>query len=491
MTTLMFACLLLATALGCSSGGPPESDAEVPDHQLWFTKSTKESTRKYFAHYFGPSPRSADNLAPDYYTRNFLSASGEEGKHAAYGGFWRDRPLERPPISGDFRLQDAKWEISTAQAMGVDGFLVNILGLNDSSYKVYVTLVNAAVELDSRFKIVPMVDANGEAAAAATPEQWGAAMTYFIGKSSSYSLPDGRFLVASFAADKKAPSWWSDRLSAISSVNGVPVAFHAGLLNLSAIDAFAPIASFIGPWSYGADPAAIRSIWPQAAAIARASGSSWMGSVLTQNVRPSQATFDEAANSEALRASWSRVIYERADLVQAVTWNDFSEGGQLVPSVARGWGPAAMAAYYAEEWKTGVLPRILRDVVIVSHRDQPLEGASYQSRQTVLMTRKASDGATTPLRDEVEAITYLTAPAEVTVVVAGVTTSYVAPAGEHAMTFPIGTGLVSASVSRNGVEVAAVDSPFNISKTPVSQDRQYFFASSLDGTIGQHPLMTR
>lgn len=87
--------------------------------------------------------------------------------------------------------------------------------------------------------------------------------------------------------------------------------------------------------------------------------------------------------------------------------------------------------------------------------------------------------------------TYLTAPAEVRVSVGGVAqTPYTAPAGEFIKTFPNALGTVSGSLWRNGVQIASVTSPFTVTNTPVSQDRQYFFVSTLHGTAAQYyPLM--
>jgi hypothetical protein len=52
---------------------------------------------RVFAHYFSPFPISLDNKASeiDYYTRHYNAVDGEGGKHAAYGGYFRQRPLPR------------------------------------------------------------------------------------------------------------------------------------------------------------------------------------------------------------------------------------------------------------------------------------------------------------------------------------------------------------------------------------------------------------
>ena len=81
----------------------------------------KASDKLVFAHYFSPYPISIDNAdsAADYYTRNYLSPTGEGGKHAAYGGYLRDRPLPRAVTAdADWRYQDMLTEVKRANAAG-------------------------------------------------------------------------------------------------------------------------------------------------------------------------------------------------------------------------------------------------------------------------------------------------------------------------------------------------------------------------------------
>jgi hypothetical protein len=71
----------------------------------------------------------------------------------------------------------------------------------------------------------------------------------------------------------------------------------------------------------------------------------------------------------------------------------------------------------------------VRDALFLSHRNEPLDGVSYLSGQTSLMTQ-IQRFSMTPVQDRVEALTYLTAPADVTVSIGGVRYQYQAPAGE-------------------------------------------------------------
>ena len=79
------------------------------------------SGKKVFAwwHWF---MRSFDNISPpnDYYSVHFLNPLGQG--HSAYGSFIRERPLGRPPLSGDWQVQDMMAEVVAAKAAGLTGF---------------------------------------------------------------------------------------------------------------------------------------------------------------------------------------------------------------------------------------------------------------------------------------------------------------------------------------------------------------------------------
>ncbi len=81
-----------------ASASPSSSPAAGPlPFDLPAQSTLRSSAHKVFAHYFTPYPISLDNQdgASDYYARNYLTAGGESGKHAAYGGLLRDRPQPR------------------------------------------------------------------------------------------------------------------------------------------------------------------------------------------------------------------------------------------------------------------------------------------------------------------------------------------------------------------------------------------------------------
>jgi hypothetical protein len=169
-----------------------------------------------------------------------------------------------------------------------------------------------------------------------------------------------------------------------------------------------------------------------------------------------------------------------------VTWSDYSEGTSYAPGEARGYGPLIVAAYYIEKFHTGSYPRILRDEVILSHRSNLVGSGHSGARQQREMQHWWRGAPRTDPRDTVEALTFLTAPADVTVTIAGRSTTYRAPAGMHARTFPLVVGAPPAvSVERDGAVTAEVRSVIPVVGVPLRDDKQYFWFSAIRGTEGQ------
>jgi hypothetical protein len=379
--------------------------------------------------------------------------------------------------------------------MGADGFFANITETSGATWNRYLTMVDAAVALGTGFYVVPMIDTNGGTMASKSPTEIASALKYFVGKSSSY-MENGKFLVSCFYCEYFSVQRWTDIFLAMTAITGVPVTFAGILLdnNEANIRKYAPICRYLGGWMIGADPAILNSTNTQAAYApgwARSAGCGWVGTGHTQiNVPYTGHYFDEACNSRAMRASWDKIIRDNSDHVQNVTWCDFSEGGQIAPSVAKGWCQLAISAYYIQKWKYGLAPVITKDVLFLSHRDQPLTGATYQSMQTEFMTQ-VSRPVVSPLQDAVEVLTYLRDPATIHVTIGGVAqTPYTAPAGEFSRSFVNALGSHSASFSRKGVTLGSVTSPFRVTKNPMSQDRQYFFSSTLETSGQYYPMMS-
>jgi hypothetical protein len=436
------------------------------------------SSKKVFAHYFPPYPISLDNQpsSSDYYARNYLSVSGEGGKHANYGGLLRDRPAPRPVQSGDWQTKDYLTEVSQAVSAGIDGFTVNIMSIAGDNWNRALTLTRAAASSGTGFVIVPNVDANGSvgnSSATAVADK----LVEVFRSPAAYRLPDGRYVLSSFKAEGKDPSWWRGIIDRLRSAHGINVAFIAVFNNASTsnMERFRDFSYGFGNW--GARTPNTVATAPNLASTARSMGKIWMQPVAVQDVRPNGGSYAEAGNTETLRASWKKAIDDRADWVQMVTWNDYSEGTAFAVSYAHGRAFLDISAYYVHQFKTGSAPAIRSDALFVTHRIHAVNAQPLVSHR--LMQPKLEGSTQTPPRDTVEALVMLTAPARVTVTIGGKAYTFDAPAGVTARTFPLAQGTISAKVERSGSIVVSVTSPFKVVARPNVQDLQYYAVSSV------------
>ncbi|MDP9417061.1 MAG: glycoside hydrolase family 71 protein [Actinomycetota bacterium] len=479
----------LAVALPQQAESPAIPDDTRPSPGLAFAMPPRDelrsASRRVFAHYFPPLPISIDNerAATDYYTRNYLAREGEGGKHAAYGGFLRDRPLPRPPRpQRNWRLLDLRTEVRQAVAAGLDGFAVDILQFpGDPDERVWTTtklLMQAANDVDPDFDVMLMPDMSGslrdkdvETVADAVAE---------LGASpSAYRLADGRLVVAPFFAHAHPVSWWQEFLEVMETRHRTRVAFVPLFLDeqVHARD-FASISYGMANW--GArnpkwnDPEATFPSSPLGRAQkVHSLGKLWMQPVSVQDARPAAGLFDESENTTNLRATWRIAIDSGAEWVQLTTWNDYSESTSFAPSVHHGRAFLDISAYYLAWYKLGTPPRILRDTVYLTHRTQFVSAQPRVPQDKRMQLRGGS-----PARDTIEALTFLRAPATVVITVGSRRASCEVHGGVDTCTVPLGVGTVSARVLREGREVATVESPFPVTATPEVQDLQYVAASS-------------
>lgn len=471
--------LALVVALGVTwlvGSLTPKAPPAASGSDLSFTiPRTTPASKTVFAHYFPPYPLSLDNLPPasDYYARNYLSPDGENGAYADVGGLLRDRPIGVAPRAGDWRTKNLVTEVDQAANAGIDGFTVDILTLSGPNWDTTQRLMKAAGRAHRKFSVVPNLDVTASAGEAA-PQEIAAKLAALYRASSAYRLPDGRYLLSSFKAEAKPVAWWSKIMGILGRSYGIRVAFVAVLLDSSDANmrAFAPISFALSNWGERS-PDAVRDA-PDLAATAHALGVKWMAPVAVQDVRPRSETYAEADNTETLRATWNKAISGGADLVQMITWNDYSEGTSFAPSVAHGDAFLDINAYFLVWFQTGHAPTITRDSVYVTHRIQ-FSGATPVIG-TALMKPNLSC-CDTP-RDRVEVLTMLTAPATVRATIGSKTYTAHVGSGLSTVTFPLSTGMVSASVLRGGSVVLKVTSSHRVVAHPRVQDLQYYAVGS-------------
>ena len=483
---IIITALMIATGLCIMARSLADTTSALPTNPLPFDLPAQSilnaSPKKVFAHYFTPYPISIDNKDSniDYYTNGYLNPNGENGKHAAYGGLLRERPLPQPPLATiAWELENMKTEVRRAMAAGLDGFTVDVLSVTGYHWDRLKLLYQAASLVDPHFKLMAMPDST-------TSDGSGVnlladKMAELAAMPAAFKLPDDRFVVSPFAPEALGVTYWQDFIN-LMAARGVQVAFVPCFLNYGAnVAAFAPISHGFSNWG-NRSPAANQNL---ATNIhdAHSRGKIWMQPVSVQDTRPYTAVYDEANNTENLRVTWNAAISYGADWVQIPTWNDYSENTQISPSTHIGWGPLDLTSYYLTRWKMGAWPNVLRDTIYVSHRVQPVN-ATITGSQTIFMKPRPG---TSPPRDKVEVLSFLKESGTLQVTIGSVSSSVAVSAGVSSNLFNLGAGKVSAVVSRSSIPAVSVDSPWTVTTSREIQDLNYYFVTSgRDGLAYYH-----
>lgn len=441
---------------------------------LPFNMVETPSRRKVFAHYMPNFPISIDNKDgdKDYYATQYLTTNGENGVHAPYGGYLRDRPLPRAHSNlPDWRQNDLRTEISQAKSVGIDGFAVDVIQPRAASNTVDQILAATAAAGD--FTVLITADMTGPLVGMG-PADFAADVAPYLSAPGAFHLADGRPVLGAFAAERQSPTWWVGVFDTLRDQYKLAVAFVPTFLDVGDNpEQFAPFSYGFSMWG-GRNPLAMpdqdvgRGSPVDIIARTHQLGKLWMQPVAFQDTRPRSGTFEEAANGVTNRMAW-QLAEQHAQWVQMITWNDYAESTAMAPSVAHGWRILDMNAYDIFEFKYYRAPRIVRDALFVSYRDQPVN-ANPVYPETFLMHPMP---ASLPPRDTIEVVTFATAPSQVVVHAGTQVYSCQVPDGRGVCTFPLSPGSISAEMLRGGAVVADARSDTDVTDTPYVQDLQY------------------
>lgn len=411
--------------------------------------------RRVFAHYFQTFPLSVDNkpAAVDYYNVQFLTPGGESGKHVAYGGFLRQRPLAVPPLAtpalvggGDYRAANMQREVQMAIARGITGFCYDVLSIADGLTGNLPRMLAAASAVDGRFAVVPMLDMVS-LGAAATPGVCASVVVACAQSPASYRLADGRLVFSAYNAQLQPLAWWQSLIGLLNA-QGINVAFLPVLPSSGQTPgSLLPATWAVGGWGT-ATPGPSAAL---TAAPAHAAGIQYMLPVGAQQCRPKANAFWEASNTLAFRNAWQAAIATGADLIQCVTWSDFSESSQVSPCTdatlypSMGTGFYDLTAYYASWFAYSAPPTITQDVLYWCHRRMPV-GAAHSGQVNGMAAVLAGGG---PGEDNIEVLAFLTAPGVVKINGAQMNCG----AGVTSVKTPLVAGVPVFALQRNGSNV--------------------------------------
>lgn len=469
------ACLLVVLGSCASFGNEPAGGQVLLPVNLPAATSLRAAPKKVFAHYFTQFPISIDNKEgpSDYYARGYLAPEGEGGKHAAYGGFLRDRPLPQPVRSEtDWAAQNFREEVRRAAAVGIDGFTVDLLSYEGRHWLAAQKLMDAARDQDPGFKIVLMPDMT--AGFKAHPEKPADAVRELAAHPSAFHLPDGRLVVAPFNAQEQSATWWKGWLAQMKAAQ-VQIAFVPVFQGWHGYAKdFAPISHGFSDWGWRSPKA--QASWRKTAGLAHSSVKIWMAPVAPQDMRPKSLTYTEAGNSENFRVMWENAILGGADWVQLITWNDYSEHTHVAPSVGTQTAFYELCAYYTLWFKSGRPPPVARDAIYYFHRRQFTTAQPDSAKQPKTFARAAGSD---PALNEIEMLALLTAPGTLEIESAGKTQHLEAKAGMTSFRVPLAEGQPVFRLRRAGRVAITLTSAFPVSNHADYQDLLYYAGSSL------------
>lgn len=427
------------------------------------------------AHYFTFFPLTYDGFPTekDYYSTEFLRASGESGKHAKQGGFLRERPLPAPFLSPQayFRHANLATDVARASRIGLDGFGVNLLSISDNEFMPTARrLLDAATASGTGFKIFPEPDMS--AMPGLSPEKLVEALMVFAEHPAALQR-DGALLVMPIAAEAYPPEFWR-KVTEQMRRRGRPIVLMpcyydpapASMEKLREISWGVTFWGTRGPGA-GVNAGGVIDL------ATKLGFSRWMFPVSPQDTRPKDLAGFETGNSQGYRDQWNEAIARNAKMVQIITWNDYSETSEISPSSFSKFVFYDLTAYYTAWLKTGRAPTITRDAFYFVQRgqifrpDTPVQGARW------------GRWGDTPWSNNVEVVAFLVRPGELMLKSGSKIVRKLVGSGLQTISVPAQPGNAAVSLRRNGRVVAHFGSPISIEERPERHDPTYGGDSSL------------
>ena len=323
-------------------------------------------------------------------------------------------------------------EIQQAQALGIDGFALNVGGwLSEPHYIRYVAeMFEAAIRLNTGFRLMFSADFCCHNTAADAEDM----MRRFAGNpryAPFYFARGGKFVLTTFAGDKLGPAGWEKvRADLATGANPSLQSVQQAPSPADAAPSNKPLSIFLVPaffwggelparsdvekgfhdWSKTIDGSfywGISGVPGSGGALDQVKSSEAYGSVVHGGGRlymapiclqfwgPNANRYYEYSGGAGMRAMWMDAIrVTHPEWVEIITWNDFVEGSYIspiddpnrypgvadvggagVPKGLQGFfhshaGAAELMRYYLEWYKTGKQPVLTHDTVFWFYRTQ-------------------------------------------------------------------------------------------------------------------------
>jgi len=446
--------------------------------------------------------------------------------------------------TGEAKIAAYEREIQQAQAVGIDGFALNVGGwLNQTYYIRYSSqMFEAAARLNSGFKLMfsadmccgnAMRDVEDMVRRFANDSRYGAVYYRF----------NGKVVLTTFSGDSMGTAFWGQVKSDLATgSNPSTSAVPAALAQVSGAPSNAPVNIFLvtsffwggeipqaasvvqgfNQWSSTIDGSfywgiagvpgsggALDQI-PSSesyASVVHGGGKLYMAPVCLQFWGANANRYYEYSGGAGLRAMWMDAInVTHPEWVEIITWNDFIEGSYVspiddpnkyplanfldttgVPTSTLGYfhshnGATALLAYYIQWYKTGVRPTISNDSIYWFYRTQSMN----QNAGVPTVSAATNHG---PVADVIYVTANVAAPATLTVTSGSRVSTFNLQAGSADVQAPFVVGTTPTfELDRNGAPaIARVSGTDAISAGPQFNDYYYSTGTASGGQVTTPP----
>jgi glucan endo-1,3-alpha-glucosidase len=376
-------------------------------------------------------------------------------------------------------------EIQEAQAVGIDGFLLDVGAWSgpDWYYKANVQLIyDAADQLNTGFKLsffIELTNASDVLDMVSTYADRAPTLWY-----------NGRPVLSAWGMnDVPSAGWtganWTNGTNSILGLlqtNGYPVFFipHfwpdpvTELPSLQDAQGLLAKYSFLdGLFLFGAAglPAQLAQCNSNYTAAVHAAGKVFMDSVTPHYWGCGQVSngrrYFETYGGGGIALQWKSIIANQPDWVNLVTWNDFNESTYVSPvgNPAAFFSALAAPVRYCHQgylelskryiawFKTGQEPPIDRDALFYFYRTHPMAAAASNTNDVAVSTFIGD------VQDVLYTTVLLLKPADLQIVSGATSLTNSLPSGLNHLRTPFAPGAQTFTLWRNGAQVLSVQGP--------------------------------
>ncbi len=384
-------------------------------------------------------------------------AAPDAGKHIVFGHY----------MTCYFNSLDFyKQEIELAQRHGLDGFALNCGNWDKNYMSAAERIYEAAKQMDSGFQLVMSPDHN----TGALPDM----VERFYEHPNQFRW-NGKAVMSSYGGD---PGMWAGAVQKAREAGHDFLFVPSGHLMPNwkmawsyegALGLFTNHPHVDGTFYFAIDGTANDLI--RSNAVGRRVAQH-LGKIYMAGCGPAynSANLRDFQGMRGYGAQWEGIIRDRPEWVEIVTWSDYNEDSALMPfRWQRDWQKQYydhdeayldMTQYYVKWYKSRARPPIVQDKVYYAYRNRSqwlrkVWDPKKEQWVDITLADWPFDQMHDDVQDKVYATTVLTAPAELTIELAGKAHTFQQPAGIAHVDIPLTGGTPAFTLKRDGKELTA------------------------------------